>query len=194
MDRLGILREGYYESVEQLIEEMNAEMDVLKKANVIPPIIAIDPITRYVYIKPGKDEKKTLLPDLNDEIRGIFGLTDEIVLNDVTDQDDDDIITGERASDIDSWLHTLYVYCDIVAPQYVGNTRAKLLRAVEVPNNTKYGDQIVVRYENPHYVPLIVNDFEEIEINIKDDIGQTIPFMFGRTRLKLHFRPCITHT
>jgi len=193
MERAGVLRAGYYESVEQLIDELNIEMRVILKSedHTKSPEIAIDPITKYVCLKPGSDSKNSYAPNLSDEICGILGISRKTVLHE--DTYDEGFVSGDRPADIDAWLHSLYVYCDIIAPQYVGNTRAKLLRAVEVPN-TKYGDQVVIKYDNPHYLPLIVNDFEEVEIDIKDDTGESIPFMFGRTRLKLHFRQCQTHT
>ena len=95
---------------------------------------------------------------------------------------------AERPADITAGIHTLYVYCDIVQPQYIGDTRVKLLRSVEVPSERKFGDTVVLSYSDPHYIPVLVNEFDSIEIHIKDDSTRDIPFMYGRTKIKLHFR------
>ena len=64
----------------------------------------------------------------------------------------------------------------------------QLLRSVEIPPHAQFGDKITLNYEKPHYIPILCNDFDEIEINISDDINQLIRFTFGRTRIKLHFK------
>ncbi len=186
MKRKGVIRAGYYDNIYALIGEINTEMGAKLDD---PPKLTIDHITKIVYLKVTTDFKGDMVPNFPVELCEILGLNPQFhdIYNYIV-ADNHKLIIGERPADLDAWLHTLFVYCDIVEPQYVGNTRAKLLRAVEVPNNTKCGDQIVIKYDNPHYVPLLVNDFEDIEIDIKDDTGETIPFMFGRTRLKLHFR------
>jgi len=188
MERKGILRAGYYDSIHRFIQEINTEYDEVLGDKA--PKVWIDDITRLVYIKMNADISGDYVPDFPSEVRDILGFTETMYLNrNYLKIGKDKIIPSVRPGDLEAWLHTLYVYCDIVEPQYVGNTKAKLLRAVEVPNNPKCGDQIVIKYDYPHYIPVLVNDFDEIEIDIKDDIGQRIPFMFGRTRLKLHFRP-----
>ena len=63
------------------------------------------------------------------------------------------------------------------------------MRTVGVPNEAKFGDQVVLVFTDPHYVPVLINDFENVEIDIKDDTNARIPFLYGRSRLKLHFKP-----
>ena len=84
-------------------------------------------------------------------------------------------------------LHIL-VYCSIIQPGLVGNTYAKLLRQVEIPEEKNFGKQCVLRYPKPFYYPLISNEIEMIEIDIKDDTGKPIPFDYGRLTVMLHFR------
>ena len=84
--------------------------------------------------------------------------------------------------------HSLFVYCDIVRPSFVGDSYTQLLRIVEIPPKTSYGDQIVITYPNIQYIPVMNREFETIEIDIKDDTGLQIPFEFGRSIVVLHFR------
>jgi hypothetical protein len=84
-------------------------------------------------------------------------------------------------------LHIL-VYCSIIEPVLVGNTYSKLLRQVEIPKRAKFNDQCVVRFQDPFYFPLVTNEFETVEIIIRDDTGALVPFNWGRSSVVLHFR------
>ena len=90
--------------------------------------------------------------------------------------------------DLSGGYHSLFVYCDIVKPSYVGDSYTQLLRLVQIPGNHKYGEQILFAVSNIYYLPLLTKDFETIEIDIKDDNGQQVPFEFGRSIIVLHFR------
>ncbi len=84
--------------------------------------------------------------------------------------------------------HSLYVYSDIVKPSFVGDSYSQLLRLIEIPPTAKFGEQILISYPNTYYIPLIMKEFDTIEIDLKDDIGENIQFQFGRTIIVLHFR------
>jgi hypothetical protein len=83
----------------------------------------------------------------------------------------------------------IYIYSDICSYQYVGDTFAPVLKVVAVPNNVKYGDYIDINYSSPHYIPIVSNVLDIIEINLRSDIGEIIYFDTGKVLLKLHFRP-----
>ena len=95
---------------------------------------------------------------------------------------------GQHPYELSAGYHSLFVYTDIVKPSFVGNSFTQLLRLVQVPSNATFGDQILITYPNTYYIPLMTKDFETIEIDIKDDTGESIPFEFGRCIVVLHFR------
>jgi hypothetical protein len=97
-------------------------------------------------------------------------------------------LTAPFPTDILGSFHSLFVYSDIVESSFVGNSHTQLLRIVEVPSGKKYGDQCVLTYSQPHYMPLRSTEFRTIEIDVKDDTGERIPFKFGRVIVTLHFR------
>ena len=94
--------------------------------------------------------------------------------------------TAERAVDLEHSFHDLYVYCDIIQSQYVGDALVPLLRIVPVEG--KDGERISKSFIRPQYLPVSRKQFETIEVNIKRDTGETVPFEFGRVLLTLHFR------
>lgn len=83
----------------------------------------------------------------------------------------------------------LYIYCDIIEPQYIGDVMAPLLRIVTVEKSSyMFSDQKNCIFSKPHYVPVLLTDFSNIEIDIRLDTGNVVPFQFGTSCVKLHFR------
>ena len=94
--------------------------------------------------------------------------------------------TAQRAVDLEHSLHDLYVYCDIIQSKYVGHALVPLLRIVPVEG--KGGERISKSFIRPQYLPISRKQFETIEVNIKQDTGETVPFELGKVLLTLHFR------
>lgn len=88
--------------------------------------------------------------------------------------------------DIDGGLHAMYVYSDVLECVPVGDTMAPLLRIVEIKGQK--GEMVHIQYDQPRYVPLRKKHFDSIEIDIRDDLGQNIPFDSGKLIVTLHFR------
>ena len=85
-------------------------------------------------------------------------------------------------------ITSLYVYCYIIKPVNVGNIEAPLLRRVEIPNNILFGETVEIEYSNLQYHPLVSDEIDSIEFDIRDDTNRPIECAFGRTVNTLHFR------
>ena len=83
----------------------------------------------------------------------------------------------------------LYCYSDIVDFQYVGDTRAQLLRIVPVTGRT--GQVVYHHFDSPLYVKVVRSVFQTIEIEIRQDSGGLVEFSYGKVVLVLHFRKAI---
>ena len=81
----------------------------------------------------------------------------------------------------------MFVYTDVAVPVMVGDSHVPLLRIVS-PSG-QHGARLTVTYDRMHYVPVRSVNFDTIEVNISDDSGNLIQFNFGKTVVKLHFRP-----
>lgn len=86
-----------------------------------------------------------------------------------------------------SIINSLFIYCDIINYQYVGDAYAPLLRSVVVDNG--YLKTAWVNYDNPHYLSVNKYYINSIRVEIRDDTGKKIQFENGRVIVKLHFRP-----
>ena len=70
----------------------------------------------------------------------------------------------------------MYVYCDIVEPQIVGDTSAQLLKS------------IAKTFTNIQYVPIRTKSFEAVEVLLRNDTGDPVPFERGKVVITPHFR------
>jgi hypothetical protein len=201
------LSEGHYETEEQLVMSID---DELKKFRcTICPSITYNKVSKKINITPGEaSESKKLYPFFEKQVQDMLGLENDLKLNENHNYFPVEAITISSESvslefrpivnsswtdpirpvEITRGYHSLYIYSNIAYPSYIGDAYAQILRVVEVPSEKKFGDDIVIRYENPQYRKVLMNEINEIEINIKDDSGELIPFKYGRVRIDLHFK------
>lgn len=95
-------------------------------------------------------------------------------------------VFADKYCDIMQSRYAIYVYCDIIENQIVGHTTVPLLRVVSVDGD--YGDMVSQVFTQPHYMALNTSYVSEIEIYLRDDTGDPIPFSRGKSVVTLHFR------
>ena len=83
-------------------------------------------------------------------------------------------------------FNSLYVYCDAAEAIPVGDIKASLLRVVDAAGN--FGDLIHRLYTTPQYVPVSREEFNTVDIDMRDDTGRSVPFELGKVVATLHFR------
>jgi hypothetical protein len=94
--------------------------------------------------------------------------------------------TTIASADLEAGRYALYIYCDVVENVPVGDALAPLLRVVDA-SGVK-GQNITRIYDQPRYLPVCKHSFDSIEIDIRSDTGDPIPFEYGRLMTTLHFR------
>lgn len=85
--------------------------------------------------------------------------------------------------------HHIFVYCDIIDAQIVGDTVAPLLRMVNT-NHSKhsFGDEVTASFRTLQYVPVLRREFSTMEIDLRSNTGLPIPFQTGTSSVLLHFK------
>ena len=131
-----------------------------------------------LHIQEGKSINAIELPET---VRYMLGI-DETRLEPGT------IYQAKYQPDLTGGLTTLYVHCNIVEPQIVGNTKSELLRTVPVNSTKRFGDTVHELFTSPHYVNVRYKNFDNIRIEIRSDSGEPIPFEYGKVIAKLHLR------
>ena len=93
---------------------------------------------------------------------------------------------ANTAVNMNQGFDTIYVYTDVVESRIGGDSLVPLLRCLPVRGG--HGATVSDRFTNVHYVPLLRKEFGTIEVDIRDDTGQRVPFEYGRVTVTLHFR------
>ena len=83
-------------------------------------------------------------------------------------------------------VSTIYLYCDVVEPQVVGDVNAQLLQTVPVEGT--FGKTVIKTFINTQYVPIRTKSFGNVEILLRTDTGEPVPFERGKVVTTLHFR------
>ena len=112
----------------------------------------------------------------NDEWNGLFS----------------NIIEGEKKGDFhattSAGLNTLYVYTDIIKEQFVGGSRAPLLRIINLTREINNDEYTSKKFDRIYFAPLKSSHFDSINIRIYDDTGELINFEYGKVVVVLEFR------
>ena len=192
------ISEGNYPTLEALVGEINFRCKRFEEkmraktsgpftADRPPPTIRFEtlPFTRKTRLKISEDT----LPTEDNRIHRGVKVTMSPFLSEMLGFDSPgpyDVcdIKSKYPADIFSGLYNLFVYSDIVQPNLVGNRNVPLLRIVPV----EQGNLITKSYNNIFYHPLSREIIQSIEIHIKSDTNQTVPFNTGKSIVTLHFR------
>lgn len=95
-------------------------------------------------------------------------------------------VKSEFQADIQSNFPFFYVYNDLISPQIVGDVYAPLLRIVRVTGQD--GEVVSQHYDRPQYLPVIRQSVQTIEVELRLNSGDLVPFESGRVITVLHFR------
>ena len=95
--------------------------------------------------------------------------------------------TGEHRANLHRKTN-IFIYCDIVEPQIVGDVNVPLLGIVPSESSDKVYEKIYTG-ENIRYIPVQTRSFQNIKIHLRSSTYEPIPFEHGRAAVTLHLRP-----
>jgi hypothetical protein len=171
---------GAYLNVQQLNAELQRARDEWSETHTSSRFsITQDEESRKTVITC----KKMKIAFLGKDISRVLGFDDE------EDTAWDERTESPNVAQFLQDFSALYCYSDIVDFQYVGDTRAQLLRIVPVTGRT--GQVVYHHFDSPIYMKVIRSVFQTIEVEIRQDTGELVQFSYGKVVLVLHFRRAI---
>jgi hypothetical protein len=173
----------YYDNVEDLLKTLNWKIEHCKVPVYpefrMPEHLSFSYNLHYQRVFIYMDNLKIKSIEFSERLKHVLGFAP--TLNNV-----DASQFCENLPDIRNGFETMYIYCNIVEPQIVGDTVAPLLRTIKIEGkNLEIVNKV---FDVAHYVPVTLTDVGEIEIHIKNDSDEYINFLHGKTLVKLHFR------
>ena len=141
-----------------------------------------EPVTQKIVAHMKCDTKFALYGDLPD-ILG-FGRGEATTI--FTSSARSMVVRGYSIVDLRRGFESLCVYSSIVESRIVGDKIAPLLRIV--PITGRHGEMVTARFDHVQYMPVLSREFEDVEIEIRDDTGRPVPFERGKVTVTLHLR------
>jgi len=179
---------GNYTSINQLLNYINETP--LQNTGIN---ITYNEQTGHVEVKKMKlDSTGTYNMCFSPKLRAILGYPQIENFKDAAPSINPFIDPGPAPGQANLYINVpqqLFVYCDIVEPQMVGDGCSKLLRNIGIEDVSKFGHLFVKTYDNSEYIPVLRNHFTTIEIDIRTVTDDPAPFEFGTSLVKVHFRP-----
>lgn len=167
-----ILKAGLYPTARKLVRSLNAMNEMIPENRNI--LFFYDGITKKVTV----DVAEGAWLELSAALKILLGITQTRL--------EAGSHVGEQVVDVHQGFYSLYVYCNLLEPRAVGHSEVPLLRIVPLEGDD--GDMVTKIYSNIQYVPLLLKNFRTVEIDIRKDTGERVPFERGKLVATLHFR------
>ena len=160
------------ENIEQFLGELNTNL-----TNVFSNRVKFSlESNQHVSIDLQQDH----LLGISKRLKNLFKLNDEVF---------EQSVTGSGVVDkVINSIPSLYLYCDIIEPQFVGDAYVQVLQIIKSNGNTTGSQQHII-YSNPHYVRVNTQEISNINTSFFSDTGEKILFSNRKLFIKLHFIP-----
>lgn len=181
---------GYYDSVHDIVREINKTMSkILPYANIVAVNKDENQMPKLKYNESSKRVHFVMFRgqslNFSSTLATILGVSAKQNPSKPRDEDTFGWFAG-NVSDITKGINYIMLYCDLLEHVPVGDTKAPLLRIVDA---TGVNGEIIHRsFDEPRYIPLQRKNFDSIEIDLRDDLGNPIAFENGKLVVTLHFR------
>ena len=173
--------QGYYNTIDEIVKTLDTIFEQFKSnsGRDNAPTFGYNNRTKKIFINLHHGDRKSFKPKL----AAILGITDN-PSNPIYCKSEKVKWNADEIFDLDRSINSLYVFCDILEHIPVGDVVASLLRVIGVTG--KQGDTIRKTYDKPMCVPVGMKNFDSIEIDIRTDTGESVPFQYGKSEVVLH--------
>ena len=109
--------------------------------------------------------------------------------------DEEKTFVGDYTFDLSAGKQLIFIYVNIVEYQYVGDTKAPLLRVIDSKQRLKNGIPCEIEpthrivFSNLEYKKLLSKNFQSTEFQLRTETGELVPFArTGKVILTLSFK------
>lgn len=177
------LKNGFYNNIGELLDHMREKLS----ADVRFPDkirLTFDSISNRVILHILVNSDKTPISiSFSQNLINILGFAKSKSEGDFFSQG----VFVDGPADINEGFSALYVYTDVVENQFVGDYMVPLLKVVAFDNESKKRN-VSVSFNRVQYLAVLDRRTDSIEVNIRRDNGESVPFQDGEVVITLHFR------
>ena len=185
VDQKIYIQNGHYASPLHLVEEIKKSINfqyglTLKNSNAIITITYGEISARVKLDVQDPMKVKIIFPKAIADILGVDrNYFDKPVANEK--------YIFRYGVDLNTKIHQLYIYSDLASYTFIGDVTVPILRVLPFESKRK-NNHLHQDFVNVHYVPVAKSFIDQVHISIIGDTGENVPFISGKTLVKLHFR------
>ena len=104
-------------------------------------------------------------------------------------------LVGDYPFDLSAGKQLTFIYVNTIEYQYVGDTKAPYIRVIDSKQRLKNGNHSEIEpthrivFSNSEYKKLLSKNFQSIEIQLRTETGELVPFAgTGKVILTLNFK------
>ena len=181
---------GHYSSINELISMIQQRIDTIAVGKLKGIVIVYHAPSRRVKIFTKNvtfqnSEGESFPVRVNIKFRGdvarLLGFTETSRIN------PSGITYSPFRSMPSGGFSFMYVYCNLIEEQIVGDENAPCLRTINVAADPD-GSNVSKDFSNIFYMPITKRYINSIEFSIADDTGRLVEFDHGKLIIVLHFR------
>ena len=86
--------------------------------------------------------------------------------------------------DLNTKIYQLYIYSDLASFTFIGDVTAPILRVLPFESKIE-NSHLHQEFFNVHHVPVANSFIDQVHMSIKGDTGENVPFISGKTLVKL---------
>jgi len=176
---------GFYASINDIIAAVN---NVINETVKYKNFFEYDSSSQRIKVKHGdihEGEKMILSFKMSSRLALQFGYQPEKEIEADTNY-------APHVANVASGIpDRMLVYCDILEPQIIGDSWARVLRTVNTSQDGVtfyFAKSCNFDFTHRQYLPLQKKYFESVSIDIRDITGSLMPFQYGTLSAKLHFK------
>ena len=186
-DQIHIPIEGYYETTQHLLSDLNQKMNLAQNGTSNPTrypfFLKLSPSGKVNFLSRRTSEQHHI--DIGPVLHAKLGFS-------VGETPSDTVLRtpalGTYYPDLNAGISSIYVYCSVMEPsRIVGEEVLPVLRILPVTSQ-RAGEVVHYQPNNIEYFPLRYDHFSEITIELRDEIGQLVDFNFGKVNIDIHLK------
>lgn len=178
------IRPGFYEDVKEIIKAVNG---AIKQATKIVDFFQFDNNSKRVSAKRDNTVQigATIIASI--KLHGRMALQ----LGFRPEEEISPPLRSPHAANVASGIpDIMLIYCDIIEPQIFGDSCSKLLRTLITSDGSAnyFSKPCSIEINQLQYLQLQTKQFDTVRIDLRDISGKLMPFQFGTSSVKLHFK------
>lgn len=107
----------------------------------------------------------------------------------------DSYSSKNEAALVNGISNEIFIYINLIEPQVISDTSAQVLKIIKaLDRDSNYGETLCREVLNRNYIPLDKKRFQVVSIELRDSLGNFIPFSHGLSIVQVHFRKVSSKT